>query len=71
MFCERPAVPVASQSYLLQPTAVACPGFLTRDATTAWFRKRKVCVKEMCVSRETGKNTLDLRRSLSVELHFA
>lgn len=56
MACEGPAAPVVSQSYLLQPTPVACAVlFLSRDVTTAWFRKRKVCVKEMCVRREMEK----------------
>lgn len=68
MSCEGPAAPVVSQSYLLQPTPVL---FLTRDVTTTWFRKRKVCVKEVDVGREMGKNTLDLQRLLSIELHFA
>lgn len=40
--------------------------------TTAWFRKRgRVCVKELCVGREIGKNNVDLQRSLSIVLHFA
>lgn len=56
MACEGPAAPVVSQSYLLELTPVACPVlFLSRDVTTAWFRKRKLRVKEVYVGRETEK----------------
>lgn len=82
MSCVRPAAlwPVSPISC---STPVACPVLLltrgeecanqtTQVVTTAWFRKRgSVCVKELCVGREIGKNTVHLQRSLSIVLHFA
>lgn len=35
------------------------------------LERERVCVKEVCVGREIGKNTLDPQRSLGIGLHFA